>query len=303
MNESQGTTAVSSSADCPAHDSGGHATATAADDLLPVELIILDHYARQTRCVVQSLPAVLGRNDQAAVILTDPWVSHEHCKLMQHEGLLIVRDLDSKNGVFLHGARVLEAEVHSGDCLTLGRTEITIRYREPASVATATVAAGDTAPVSAPPRPRRSGGPHTEELLYLRTRERMSSAVDELLELPPFGVPAEAKAAAFMAAVREAIAHHCTNCPPYARWLRRQGFDRGVSIKSAADVPFLPVGIFKRMFLASVPESQFVRVLASSGTSGQTPSRIPLDLATRNRQMKALGAILAHRLARSGGRF
>ena len=54
------------------------------------------------------------------------------------------------------------------------------------------------------------------------------------------------------------------------------------------DVPFLPVGIFKRMFLASVPEKQIVRVLASSGTSGQTPSRIPLDIATRNRQMKAL---------------
>ncbi len=39
-------------------------------------------------------------------------------------------DLGSKNGVFLRGMRVLEAEVHSGDCLTLGRTEITVRYRE-----------------------------------------------------------------------------------------------------------------------------------------------------------------------------
>ncbi len=51
-------------------------------------------------------------------------------------------------------------------------------------------------------------------------------------------------------------------------------------------------GCFSRRF----PESQVVRVLASSGTSSQVPSRIPLDQTTRNRQMKALGAILSHRL-------
>ena len=50
------------------------------------------------------------------------------------------------------------------------------------------------------------------------------------------------------------------------------------------------------MFLASVPENQIVRALASSGTSGQVPSRIPLDQTTRNRQMKALATILAHRI-------
>jgi hypothetical protein len=124
----------------------------------------------------------------------------------------------------------------------------------------------------------------------------MPSASDELLNLPPYGVSPEVKAAAMLTAVREELAHHVACCPPYARWRRQQGFDPDSPLKSAADVPFLPVGIFKRMFLASVPESQVVRVLASSGTSGQTPSRIPLDLSTRNRQMKALAAILSHRL-------
>jgi hypothetical protein len=124
----------------------------------------------------------------------------------------------------------------------------------------------------------------------------MPSVTDDLLNLPPYGVPTEDKAAALLAALREAIGHHLANCPPYARWLRQQGFDPRAPLASVADVPFLPVGIFKRMFLASVPEKQIVRVLASSGTSGQTPSRIPLDQATRNRQMKALTAILSHRL-------
>ncbi len=131
----------------------------------------------------------------------------------------------------------------------------------------------------------------------------MPSATDKLLNLPAYGVPPEAKMAALLAAVRVSLSHHDAHCPPYARWLRHQGFDLSRPLKFLADVPFLPVGIFKRMFLASVPETEIVRVLASSGSSGQTPSRIPLDQITRNRQMKALGTILSHRLAQSGGRF
>jgi len=124
----------------------------------------------------------------------------------------------------------------------------------------------------------------------------MSSATDDLLSLPPYGVPVEAKAAALLAAVREELVHHYTSCPPYARWCRQRGFDPHGPLGDVADVPFLPVGIFKRMFLSSAPPGQIVRVLASSGTSGQAPSRVPLDQTTRNRQMKALGAILSHRL-------
>jgi hypothetical protein len=124
----------------------------------------------------------------------------------------------------------------------------------------------------------------------------MASATDHLLNLPPYGLAAEAKTAALLAAVREQIGHHAQHCPPYARWLRGRGFDPRGPIQNLAEVPWLPVGIFKRLFLSSVPQRQIVRVLASSGTSSQVPSRIPLDQTTRNRQMKALGAIFSHRL-------
>ncbi len=73
MNESQATTAASE----PPGSLG---------DVPPVELVILDHYGHQTRRVVRGLPAIFGRNDRAEIVLTDPWVSHEHCKLVQQEG-------------------------------------------------------------------------------------------------------------------------------------------------------------------------------------------------------------------------
>jgi pSer/pThr/pTyr-binding forkhead associated (FHA) protein len=146
----------------------GPATAAAFADMLPLELMILDHYSHRSQCVLGSLPAILGRDEKDDVRLTDPWISHSHCELLQQGGVLVVRDLDSKNGVFMHGLRVREAEVLPGDCLTLGRTEITLRYRRATSGEDS--AAVETAAPSGSPAPaeRRpiTGGPATEELLY-----------------------------------------------------------------------------------------------------------------------------------------
>jgi hypothetical protein len=127
----------------------------------------------------------------------------------------------------------------------------------------------------------------------------MTSATDELLSLPPFGLSPQAKAAALLPAVREELIHHYEHCPPYARWCAHERFDPRDGVSDLAAVPFLPVNIFKRMLLCSVPPSEVVRTVRSSATSSQVPSRVPLDAVTRNRQMRALAAILAQRL---GGR-
>lgn len=93
-----------------------------------VELTLLDHYGRETRLTVCALPAVLGRDERADVQLTDPWVSHIHCEIEQIGDALVIRDLDSKNGVFLHGHRIRESQILSGDRLTVGRTHVTVNF-------------------------------------------------------------------------------------------------------------------------------------------------------------------------------
>jgi len=155
--------------DSPEPTSNGEpAIAVVAALMLPLELIIVDHYARQSRCLLGSLPATLGRDEKDSVRLADPWISHSHCELFQQGAVLIVRDLDSKNGVFMHGVRIREAEVLPGDCLTLGRTEVTFRY--PRANAADGSAASSTASMPAAPAPvahrPMGGGPTTEELLY-----------------------------------------------------------------------------------------------------------------------------------------
>ena len=143
------------------------AVAAVTVDLFPVELVILDHYARQSRCRLASLPAVFGRDEKDDVRLSDPWISHSHCEIFQQGSILNGRHRDSKNGVFMHGVRVRESEILPGDCLVLGRTEITIRYRRPQDAGNEQSADSTASMPTAPAVPRRpNAGPMTEELLY-----------------------------------------------------------------------------------------------------------------------------------------
>src|SRR5271165_2558507 len=49
--------------------------------LLPVELTIHDHKGRKTERTLHKLPAIIGRDEGADVLLTDPWISHRHCQI------------------------------------------------------------------------------------------------------------------------------------------------------------------------------------------------------------------------------
>lgn len=54
------------------------------------------------------------------------------------------------------------------------------------------------------------------------------------------------------------------------------------------EVPYLPVQLFKLMELKSIPDEDVVKVLTSSGTTGQQVSKIYLDKETSIAQTKAL---------------
>lgn len=58
------------------------------------------------------------------------------------------------------------------------------------------------------------------------------------------------------------------------------------------EVPFLPVQLFKLMDLVSVPKEEVVKVLTSSGTTGQQVSKIYLDKETSIAQTKTLVEVM-----------
>ena len=61
---------------------------------------------------------------------------------------------------------------------------------------------------------------------------------------------------------------------------------------SLTELPYLPVGLFKRLELSSVSDAERFKTLHSSGTSGSTPSLIVLDQETARLQTLALKNIM-----------
>ena len=120
------------------------------------------------------------------------------------------------------------------------------------------------------------------------------SAIERLMHEPPFTLDAAVKAERFREAMAEAVRHHFANNELFRRQAQRSGFDPNEPLKDLSRVPFLPMAIFKRLWLLSVPEAEIVRTLQSSATTGSQPSRIALDHVTRQRQAQALVAVLTH---------
>ena len=83
---------------------------------------------------------------------------------------------------------------------------------------------------------------------------------------------------------------HRNNCLEYKAMLEKSGATSEVS--RLEEVPFLPVQLFKLMELKSVPQTDIVKVLTSSGTTGQAVSKIFLDKETSIAQTKILVEVM-----------
>lgn len=116
---------------------------------------------------------------------------------------------------------------------------------------------------------------------------------DELLAAPQFSLPQAQKEQVLGAQLRELTEHHRSRCEDY-RKIVDVLFAGRPRIETPMDVPFLPVSLFKTRTLRSIPESEVFKVMLSSGTTGQVPSRIFLDRETARRQTAALGRIMTH---------
>ncbi|CAM3306236.1 acyl-protein synthetase [Stackebrandtia soli] len=104
-----------------------------------------------------------------------------------------------------------------------------------------------------------------------------------------FTLDQAAREAALTPALAALVEHHRANCEPYDRILAALP-DHAVA--AIADVPWLPVRLFKDLALRSVPEDEVFTVLTSSGTTGDV-SRVHLDAPAAAAQQRALAATLA----------
>lgn len=117
--------------------------------------------------------------------------------------------------------------------------------------------------------------------------------LSNLLTTPLYkDVPAK-KEDLLLTVLKQQILQGLESCSPFRNLLDAQRVDLG-SIQSLAELPFLPVSVFKReQPLCFLTQDDIYRILESSATTGQQPSRIAIDRATAQLMTKGVTAILA----------
>lgn len=71
-----------------------------------------------------TFPVSIGRHPENNVVLSDNKVSNFHLRIKKRGKLFIVEDLDSKNGCFINGDKILSKVLRSGDKILIGNTEL-----------------------------------------------------------------------------------------------------------------------------------------------------------------------------------
>ncbi|MBQ1278102.1 MAG: FHA domain-containing protein, partial [Thermoguttaceae bacterium] len=84
--------------------------------------------ARTGQTIPISIPQfMIGRADDCHLKPRSELISRYHCAILTDDGYVAVRDLGSKNGVYVNGQRVsIEQELKNGDQLAIGPLEFEV---------------------------------------------------------------------------------------------------------------------------------------------------------------------------------
>jgi pSer/pThr/pTyr-binding forkhead associated (FHA) protein len=92
---------------------------------MPAQLVALDEGFR----ILLDKPILLvGRDSECDIQLDSRKVSRRHCCIAQVNDYLVVRDLNSTNGIRINGVRVIEGNLRAGDELTIGNHRYQVRW-------------------------------------------------------------------------------------------------------------------------------------------------------------------------------
>ena len=78
-----------------------------------------------TRVPLPVFPIVVGRDKKNALTVNDSEVSRHHFRIKKRGRLFIIEDLDSHNGTYLNGDKIINSVIQNGDKILIGKTEFT----------------------------------------------------------------------------------------------------------------------------------------------------------------------------------
>jgi pSer/pThr/pTyr-binding forkhead associated (FHA) protein len=85
-----------------------------------VNLVLFKKDGTQKLFPLSSNITVIGRRHDCDLRVPLTLVSRRHCKLSKNNQIINIRDLNSRNGTFLNGKRIKEADINAGDYISVG---------------------------------------------------------------------------------------------------------------------------------------------------------------------------------------
>lgn len=119
----------------------------------------------------------------------------------------------------------------------------------------------------------------------------ISSKIEKIIKGPQFRLPQKDKERLLIAMFRSVCRDAMTACLPYQAFVTGCGTEPE-NWASLSDIPPLPVAMFKRFDLLSTHPENIIRILNSSSTTGNIPSKVYIDKTTAFRQARALVSVL-----------
>ena len=74
-------------------------------------------------------PGVVGRDATCQVCIDHPSISRQHCQFsLNGEGTLVVKDLESMNGIYVDDTRVKQSALMPGQVLQIGALQLHVEF-------------------------------------------------------------------------------------------------------------------------------------------------------------------------------
>ena len=99
------------------------------------KLVVLSEGFTGLTCELKADKTTVGRLEDNAFQIPEPSVSSHHCELIRRATDLLVKDLNSTNGTFINGEKVVEAVLKPGQILRLGQVEMRLESGSAAAAA------------------------------------------------------------------------------------------------------------------------------------------------------------------------
>ncbi len=68
--------------------------------------------------------ATIGRDPSCDIMIEDDQISRYHCEIKCRGKIFIIRDVNSRNGTYLNGEKIIDSALHNTDRILLGNTEL-----------------------------------------------------------------------------------------------------------------------------------------------------------------------------------